>query len=55
MNQFVVNENRTLTHDQVVHGVMGISLEQLIAAIQENRDGKFDCLFKQQPPKEAGQ
>ena len=45
MNEFVVAKDRRMTPQQIVRGVMGISLEQLINAIRENRDGQFDCLF----------
>lgn len=45
MNQFLVAEDRKLTHQQVVMGVMGISLEQLINDIRENRDGRYDFLY----------
>ena len=31
---------------------MGISLNDLVNAIRENRDGVFDCLYKQ--PKQEG-
>lgn len=46
MNEFLVAEGRKLTPQQMAVGVMGISLEQLINEILENRDGRFDCLFK---------
>ena len=46
MNEFLVAEGRKLTPQQMAVGVMGISLEQLINEILENRDGQFDCLFK---------
>ena len=41
-----LTEGRKLTPQQMAVGVMGISLEQLINEILENRDGRFDCLFK---------
>ena len=47
MNQFLVAEGRTLTPQQTVMGVMGISLEQLINEIRENKDGRFDCLYRE--------
>lgn len=46
MNEFLVAEDRKLTPQQMVIGVMGISLDELINAIRENRDGRFDCLYK---------
>lgn len=52
MNEFIVAESRTLTHQQIVMGVMGISLEQLIIDIQENRGGRFDCLYKKNTKEE---
>lgn len=46
MNEFLVPENRKLTPQQIVMGTMGISLEQLINDIRENRNGRYDCLYK---------
>ena len=46
MNEFIVAEHRKMTPDQVVRGTMGISLEQLINDIRENRDGLYDSLFR---------
>lgn len=37
----------------MVVGVMGISMEQLIDMIRENRDGRFDCLFKETAANQA--
>lgn len=48
MNEFIVAENRKMTHEQVVMGTMGISLEQLINEIRENRDGRYDHLYKRE-------
>lgn len=45
MNEFIVEPGRKLTPQQTVAGVMGITLDDLVAAIQENRDGQFDRLF----------
>lgn len=45
MNEFIVDPDRKLTPQQTVVGVLGISLDELVAAIQENRDGKYDHLF----------
>lgn len=53
MNQFVVEKKRVLTPDQMVRGVMGISLDKLIEAIRENRDGQYDHLYKPQPQETA--
>lgn len=46
MNEFIVPENRQLTYEQLTMGTMGISLEQLINDIRENRDGLYDSLFR---------
>lgn len=46
MNQFIVTEGQILTPQQIVMGTMGISLEQLINDIRENRNGRYDCLYK---------
>lgn len=46
MNEFIVAADRKLTPQQIVVGVMGISLDELVNAILENRDGRFDCLYK---------
>lgn len=45
MNEFIVEPGRKLTPQQTVVGVLGITLDDLVAAIQENRDGQFDHLF----------
>ena len=46
MNEFVIEKQRVLTPQQQVVGVLGISLDELINAIRENRDGQYDHLFK---------
>ena len=46
MNEFVIEKQRVLTPQQQVEGVLGISLDELINAIRENRDGQYDHLFK---------
>lgn len=45
MNEFVAEPGRKLTPQQTVVGVLGITLDDLVAAIQENRDGQYDHLF----------
>lgn len=45
MNEFIVEPGRKLTPQQTVVGVLGITLDDLVAAIQENRDGQYDHLF----------
>lgn len=53
MNEFKLEpREKPLTHDQVVLGIMGVSLADLINAIRENRDGAFDCLYKQKQKRE---
>jgi hypothetical protein len=53
VNEFKLEpRKKPLTHDQVVLGIMGVSLADLINAIRENRDGAFDCLYKQQQKRE---
>ena len=47
MNEFIVDTTVPMTPEQVVNGTMGISLEQLINAIRENRNWEFDSLFIQ--------
>ena len=55
MNEFkLVQREQPPTHDQIVMGIMGIGVNELINAIRENRGGAFDCLYKQpEPEKEA--
>lgn len=56
MNEFKLEpREKPLTHDQVVLGVMGISIADLINAIRENRDGAFDCLYKKPKREEAAE
>lgn len=53
MNEFKTElREKPMTHDEVVLGIMGIRLNDLVNAIRENRDGVFDCLYKQ--PKQEG-
>lgn len=44
---FIPMEGRA-SHNDIVEGVFGISINQLINDIRENRDGKFDYLFSGQ-------
>lgn len=53
MNEFVIEKQRVLTPQQQVVGVLGISLDELINAIRENRDGQYDHLFKPQTQEAA--
>ena len=53
MNEFIGEKKRVLTPQQQVVGVLGISLDELINAIRENRDGQYDHLFKPVPAEAA--
>lgn len=53
MNEFIVEKQRALTPQQQVVGILGISLDELINAIRENRDGQYDHLFKPQTQEAA--
>lgn len=56
MNEFKLEpREKPLTHDQVVLGIMGVSMADLINAIRENRDGTFDCLYKQPKREEVAE
>lgn len=46
MNEFIINRPARMHPKDVVPGVMGISLEQLINQIRENRNGQYDCLYR---------
>lgn len=47
MNEFVVEQKKPLNPGQVVLCVLGVSLDDLITAIRENRGGQYDHLYKQ--------
>lgn len=49
MNEFVINPVK-LTPQQMVLGVMGISMSQLVNDILENRDGIYDRLYIKAAP-----
>ena len=53
MNEFIVEKQRVLTPQQQVVGALGITLDELITAIRENRDGQYDHLFKPQTQEAA--
>lgn len=56
MNEFKLEpREKPLTNDQVVLGIMGVSMADLINAIRENRDGTFDCLYKQPKREEVAE
>lgn len=46
MNEFCVAPEYQPTHDDIVRSCLDISLEQLVMDIIENRDGKYDRLYK---------
>lgn len=48
MHEFKVEPGRKLTPDQVVRSCMGIGLDQLVQEIIENKDGKYDSLYRKQ-------
>ena len=52
-NTFVIHRTSPLPPEKMVPGIMGISLEQLINEIRENRDGKYDRLYRQKAEKGA--
>ena len=49
MNEFIVTEKPAQTPQEQGVGGLGISLDELINAIRENRDGQYDHLFKPVP------
>ena len=46
MNEFYVAPDFHPTEDDIVRSCLDISLEQLVIDIIENRDGKYDSLYK---------
>ena len=54
MNEFIITGKPAQTPQQQVVGVLGISLDELINAIRENRDGQYDHLFKPVPQEVTG-
>lgn len=47
MNEFYVAPDFHPTEDDIVRSCLGISLDQLVMDIIENRDGKYDSLYQQ--------
>lgn len=41
----VVDENKVITKEQLIFGLFGISLDQLIEDIYANKDGKYDDVY----------
>ncbi len=42
----IINDiERRKTPDEVVRGILGISVKQLIKDIQVNKDGRYDSLY----------
>lgn len=54
MNEFVVVKKPVLTPEKMVPAVLGMSLDALVNAIRENRDGKYDSLFVAADQKKTG-
>ncbi len=48
MNDFIIDRTVKPTPQQVVLGTMGITMQQLVNAILENKDGQFDSLYKKE-------
>ena len=53
MIEFIVTGRPAPAPQEQVVGVMWISLDTLINAIRENRDGQYDHLFKPMPAEAA--
>ena len=49
MNEFVVKQKKPLTPSQIVASVTGMSMDELITKIRENRGGQYDHLYREQP------
>lgn len=47
MNEFYVAPDFYPTEDDIVRSCLGISLDQLVMDIIENRDGIYDGLYQQ--------
>ncbi|MCD7734625.1 MAG: hypothetical protein LUH48_05815 [Clostridiales bacterium] len=48
MTEFIIDRTVKPTPQQLVLGTMGITMQQLVNAILENRDGRFDSLYKKE-------
>lgn len=48
MNEFVVKQKKPLTPSQIVASVTGMSMDELITKIRENRGGQYDHLYREQ-------
>lgn len=48
MNEFVVKQKKPLTPSQIVASVTGMSMDELITKIRENRGGQYDHLYRDQ-------
>ena len=48
MNEFVIENKRVLTPSQIVASVTGMSMDELITKIRENRGGQYDHLYRDQ-------
>lgn len=49
MNEFVVKQKKPLAPAQIVASVTGMSMDELITKIRENRGGQYNHLYRQQP------
>lgn len=47
MNEFYIAPDFHPTEDDIVRSCLGISLDQLVMDIIENRDGIYDGLYQQ--------
>lgn len=44
--EFVIcDTEKTMEPEEIVRGIFGISIQQLIKDIQLNKDGKYDALY----------
>ncbi len=48
MNEFIIDRTVKPTPQHLVLGTMGITMQQLVNAILENKDGQFDSLYKKE-------
>ena len=48
MNELVVKQQKPLTPSQIVASVMGMSMDELITKIRENRGGQYNHLYREQ-------
>lgn len=46
MNEFIVHKAEAPDPERAVRGVFGISLDELVADIIRNKNGKYDALYR---------